>query len=563
MQHIIANSDKLTQQNSLEEKLREFMASKDIPIFDDEISLDGTIKRFSSRQNGKKSEWYIGHEIEPNKYIVVFASWRQSEQKYYFRSYQEGAVSNEKLKMEMIEDKIIEEQNKIEKEQQKKIRDFFPKAQPCLEHPYLTKKKINPHICKQKGTTLIIPMQDINGELSSLQYIFSDGNGSFSKRFKGGISTKGLFAIIGDFQNQKKYIVCEGFATGASIHENTAKPVIIAFSADNCLSVQAFLQQRYPEKIGELAADNDEKGLKIAQQWEKFFKTKVYVPTKEGYDFNDLYNELPKEEVNKLFQTKSIKPLTIDFVLEEEIQPEVWLNSIIREGTFNIIFGTGGLGKSRLAYEMAFCLGKKEQFLFFETFGSYRCLYVDGEMTPFQIKSRLQEIADRHQADQYEVQNFKIVRSKDVRNQLKQDMDLFQREHRESLNEAFKTIDIIFLDNFGSLTIPPSGDSYKLDKVEWIKFFSWIKSWTEKGKTFVLIMHANKDGKLEGIGKIRNDADLVLELKKPVDIDTRASCHFEVWFDKARDLPIHKQKPFTSKLFPNQQKFFGWDCQTR
>jgi putative DNA primase/helicase len=52
-------------------------------------------------------------------------------------------------------------------------------------------------------------------------------------------------------------IVCEGFATGASIHEATGLPVAVAFNAGNLGLVAAALHKAYPALVLVLAADDD------------------------------------------------------------------------------------------------------------------------------------------------------------------------------------------------------------------------------------------------------------------------------------------------------------------
>jgi len=52
-------------------------------------------------------------------------------------------------------------------------------------------------------------------------------------------------------------VVCEGYATGATIHEATGLAVIVAFDAGNLLPVARFFREKKPDWLIVIAADND------------------------------------------------------------------------------------------------------------------------------------------------------------------------------------------------------------------------------------------------------------------------------------------------------------------
>jgi putative DNA primase/helicase len=124
-------------------------------------------------------------------------------------------------------------------------------AKPCTQHDYLTRKGIKPNGAKIEGDTLLIPMRDTVGTIHSLQTILPDG----TKMFKTGGRVKGCYFGIG--KPKGALIVCEGFATGASIHECTGHAVAVAFNAGNLEAVAVALRTKYPALKIIIAADND------------------------------------------------------------------------------------------------------------------------------------------------------------------------------------------------------------------------------------------------------------------------------------------------------------------
>ena len=128
---------------------------------------------------------------------------------------------------------------------------IWKQAAPVTDHEYLTRKGIKPHGIKCDGHHLLIPMRDTAGKLHSLQTIAPDG----SKRFQPGGRVKGCYHAIG--KPDGLLIVCEGYATGASIHEATGHAVAVAFNAGNLRAVAEALRAKYPALRLILAADDD------------------------------------------------------------------------------------------------------------------------------------------------------------------------------------------------------------------------------------------------------------------------------------------------------------------
>lgn len=138
-------------------------------------------------------------------------------------------------------------------------------TQPSVsEHLYIKRKGIMPHGAKVYHGSLKIGGMDCNGALmlpmklggkiTSLQFINRDGE----KRFlpdgeKGGY-------VIGKIEVGKPVCICEGFATGASIHEATGHAVIVAFDAGNMKKLASALRANRPEVAIVLCADDDESG---------------------------------------------------------------------------------------------------------------------------------------------------------------------------------------------------------------------------------------------------------------------------------------------------------------
>lgn len=169
-------------------------------------------------------------------------------------------------------------------------------AEPVTEHTYLTNKGVQAHgIRIEGGHTLLIPMRDAEGRLWSLQSIAPDGE----KRFMPGGRVKGCYCSIG--KPSGRLVICEGYATGATIHKDTGHAVAVAFNAGNLLPVAKALRGKFPCITLVIAADDDWKtegnpGLTAATEAARAVGGLLAVPDFTGLprsdkdtDFNDLH----------------------------------------------------------------------------------------------------------------------------------------------------------------------------------------------------------------------------------------------------------------------------------
>jgi len=133
------------------------------------------------------------------------------------------------------------------------------------EHPYLKRKGIQSHGAKVFRGSLTIGGMDCNGALmlaiklrgniTSLQFINQDGE----KRFLPG-GEKGGY-LIGKIEDSKPVCISEGLATGATIHEATGYPVVVAFDAGNLRKLAEALRASKPDAVIVICADMDDNNV--------------------------------------------------------------------------------------------------------------------------------------------------------------------------------------------------------------------------------------------------------------------------------------------------------------
>ena len=220
----------------------------------DAIIDDGMIHRFST--NGKphdESGWYCLHT--DGLAAGSFGDWRTGlTQTWCSKSDTAMTPAERQANRERVQAMQRQREADLAQRHQQAAQGAAKRwaaAAPCTQHPYLERKGVKPHGTKIEGDNLLLPLRTTDGVLHSLQTIAPDG----SKMFMPGGRVKGCYFAIG--RPDGSVIVCEGVATGASVHEATGSAVAIAFNAGNLLDVSTALRKKYPALKIILAADDD------------------------------------------------------------------------------------------------------------------------------------------------------------------------------------------------------------------------------------------------------------------------------------------------------------------
>lgn len=269
------------------EQFRAAMAEKAI-VTSDSIEADGKIHRFhvEGDRKGSKNGWLILHIDERpagafgcNKRHGVGTkfSWsakcqarpltREERREYAEKMARQKA---EKAAAEAARHAAAAERAKAIWEAAKPADDSHPylKAKGVKAHGLRVGKweVINPETGEIRVLTdkaLLVPFCDRTRALHSLQAILPKkmlGGGTRDKDFLKDGAKLGFFHAIGkpqELDGRRVFVICEGYATGASIHEATGHCVLVTFDTSNLAPVASSIRERQAEAIILIAADND------------------------------------------------------------------------------------------------------------------------------------------------------------------------------------------------------------------------------------------------------------------------------------------------------------------
>lgn len=258
---------------------------------------DGTIHRFHvpGDRTGSLNGWYVLYA--GNVAAGCFGSWRTGGSHSWSSREPANQAEAQQIRQHMEQARRQREAEQHQRQQAAadKAAQLWGKAVPANpNHPYLKAKGCQPHNLRQLGGVLLVPLY-LGQALANLQRIYSDG----SKRFLHGGRVKGCYSPIGHTTVDQPLYVCEGWATGATIHENNGAAVACAMNAGNLIEVGRALKNEQPHRPLIIAGDDDRQtqgnpGRTAATQAAALLSCGLVFPPWSGSeplslsDFNDL-----------------------------------------------------------------------------------------------------------------------------------------------------------------------------------------------------------------------------------------------------------------------------------
>ena len=340
-----------------------------------EIVANGKFHRFSPEgRRGDHAGWYIAHQDEI--FAGAFGCWRRGLSMNWSSKSERAMTVAERESyrarvhaMKAMRDAEVE---LCQKNAQDIAGSRWSAAMPATQPPYLHRKGVQAWGARLERDKLLIPLCDAEGVMWCLQTINAQGE----KRFQAGGRVQGCFHLVGHVAD--KMLICEGFATGASLHAATGLAVAVAFTAGNLVTVARAIRTKYPEVTIIVAADDDvgtegNPGMKKAEEaaaavggyltkpvtdWQGFGK---------GLDFNDLHQMDGLDAIRKCVDDARPRSNTaqadadsprrsVIIVNGSDLtpQPVRWLwKDWLAAGKLHILAGPPGQGKTTIALTLA------------------------------------------------------------------------------------------------------------------------------------------------------------------------------------------------------------------
>lgn len=222
-----------------------------------DLIQDGRIHRYrvAGDKSGSLNGWYVLRE-QAGRQFATFGSWKTGQQHHWQDRQTTAMTQAERAELQRVRAEAARlaqaEQAKVHEAARAKAQRLWDRARPAPDsHPYLTRKRVRGFGARQLGEALLIPARDVAGVLHTVQFVYPDGQ----KRFLTGGRIKGCYCAIG--RPAGILLICEGFATGASLHDATGHATAACFSAGNLVEVARCLRDKFPSIRMVICGDND------------------------------------------------------------------------------------------------------------------------------------------------------------------------------------------------------------------------------------------------------------------------------------------------------------------
>lgn len=429
-------------------------------------------------------------------------------------------------------------------------RSILNTASPCSpEHVYLRRKGIPAlgNVRQDRNGILLIPVRDHSGNVQSLHYIAQDG----TKRFLVGGKVQGGYFIIPG-KPEKPLVLCEGYATGASIHLACEWTVYVAFSANNLPVVANIVRRMFPDASIMVCGDNDETGRSKGQEAAQAAQARLVLPTfttGAGKDFNDLHQSEGLQEVRRQLEASEqtgSSPALVSLDMGEFLSMSIpergyLLSPILPVQGIGILYAPRGIGKTFAALSIAVAVASGGAVFNWRAPMPKRTLYVDGEMPATSMQSHLAALVNGMSVPPHTLKNMALI-TPDLQSCPMPDVST---ANGQAMLEPFlKGVDMVVLDNIATLCRTGKEN----ESQSWQTMQAWLLELRRRGMTVLLIHHAGKSGDQRGTSTREDIMDTVISLRRPREYSMAEGARFEVHLTKARGILGDDAKPFEANL---------------
>lgn len=239
--------------------------------------------------------WYVYHELFDESW-GAFANWRTGEQFKWSSRTHVPIVSLSPREARAFraqptaED--LEEQERRDASRRTAVRLLHWTRRKDNDHPYLIAKQVWAHgVCVFDGHRVIyevdvfgalaVPVLNDDEEPQGIQFICADG----TKRNLG--PTRGGHHWIGEPERGRTLCIAEGFATSASVYEETRRACCIAFGHVGFLHVAQYVRRTFNPRKLIIVADGDDVSIKSANAAARACDGVRFIADKD-MDYNDM-----------------------------------------------------------------------------------------------------------------------------------------------------------------------------------------------------------------------------------------------------------------------------------
>lgn len=249
-----------------------------------------------------------------------------------------------------------------------------------------------------------------------------------------------------------------------------------------------------------------------------------------------------------------------DFLADSSIvKPEHLLTPWLCKGELWMVFSGPGIGKTFFALNVAYAVASGGRFLPWSAPKPAKVLYVDGEMSNWDMQQRLKGIVEgakrsRNGKDEAALVNFHgySATSQEIG---KPFPDFADDAGREVLLEKATGMDLVVIDNL--TTTMRGADPDKA--MDWTPMQDTLVELRKRKTAVLLVHHTNKSGDQTGTKAKEAILNGMMKLERPHDYSPAEGARFVINWSKARGLSGVDTVPIKAKLTEDDQGIPKWE----
>ena len=224
-------------------------------------------------------------------------------------------------------------------------------------------------------------------------------------------------------------------------------------------------------------------------------------------------------------------------------EDEIFLSPWLKAGSISMVYAKRGVGKTWFCLSLMLAISRGMQFGNWDVEKPVNCLYIDGEMSISDIKTRLSRLSETLPA---ELANITVLSNDLMRQKSKVWLDLSDTEWRRevSLFLARSDYKVVFIDNVASLT----PGLIENDKENWDPVNQWLLWLRSLGLAVIIVHHEGKKDGPRGTSGREDALDYSIKLSTPTGHSAKDGAKFRIDFTKARGICGQAAESFTLSI---------------
>jgi hypothetical protein len=238
-------------------------------------------------------------------------------------------------------------------------------------------------------------------------------------------------------------------------------------------------------------------------------------------------------------------------MLALKLEPRKPYMDWLTERSLVMVYGPRGVGKTMALLGLSVSLATHTPFLKWAVSQPVGVLYVDGEMSLEELRTRAVALAGGHIPTRMAFLPSELVYARSGH-----DLTLtceHRRQEVEAMLEARPDLRVLVLDNVSCLFPGISEDK----KQDWEPINAWFIRLRHRGLTVLFGHHAGKGGQQRGTSGREDALDVVLALTRPPGRQAKDGCHFHLRFEKSRGVKGQTVEDLDVRLEETPEGF-GW-----